>query len=95
MFAAKRFSCGPGAERREPIKQVYIKMFVYNTVLLGLMFVYNTVLLGLCVAEQPGNGGQADPLPSCKDARRQQQRMAATAMRVYHHPHLDFGHFLW
>src|SRR5208283_2309675 len=26
MYAAKRFSCGPGAEKRDPTKQFYIKM---------------------------------------------------------------------
>src|SRR5437762_10014537 len=32
IYAAKRFSCGPGAERREPIKQFYIKLLFCNTV---------------------------------------------------------------
>jgi tricorn protease-like protein len=27
MYAAKRLSCGPGAERRDPTKQFYIRMF--------------------------------------------------------------------
>jgi hypothetical protein len=35
MYAAKRFSCGPGAERRDPTKQFYIKLLFYNTVKLG------------------------------------------------------------
>src|SRR5260370_22755955 len=34
MYAAKRFSCGPGAERRDPTKQFYIKMFFYDPVVL-------------------------------------------------------------
>src|ERR1019366_4304434 len=34
IYAAKRFSCGPGAERRDPTKQVYIKMFFYDPVVL-------------------------------------------------------------
>jgi hypothetical protein len=34
MYAAKRFSCGPGAVSA-PTKQFYIKLFVYNTVVLG------------------------------------------------------------
>ena len=34
MYAAKRFSCGPGAERRDPTKQFYIKMFFYDLVVL-------------------------------------------------------------
>ena len=34
MYAAKRFSCGPGAERRDPTKQVYTKMFFYDPVVL-------------------------------------------------------------
>src|SRR3954451_18053317 len=33
-YAAKRFSCGPGADKRDPTKQYYTKLFVYNTVLL-------------------------------------------------------------
>jgi hypothetical protein len=35
MYTAKRFSCGPGAERRDPTKQVYTKMFFYDPVVLG------------------------------------------------------------
>ena len=34
MYAAKRFSCGPGAERRDPTQQFYIIMFIYDTVIL-------------------------------------------------------------
>jgi len=34
MYAAKRFSCGPGVERRDPTKQFYTKLFFYNTVVL-------------------------------------------------------------
>ena len=34
MYAAKRFSCGPGADSRDPTKQFYITLFVCNTVLL-------------------------------------------------------------
>ena len=34
MYAAKRFSCGPGAERRDPTKQFYIRMFFYDPVVL-------------------------------------------------------------
>ena len=37
MYAAKRFSCGPGAERRDPTKQFYIIMFIYDTVILGMI----------------------------------------------------------
>ncbi len=36
MYAAKRFSCGPGAERRDPTKQFYINIFFYDPVVLGL-----------------------------------------------------------
>ena len=35
IYAAKRLCCGPGEERRDPTKQYYIKMFVFNTVILG------------------------------------------------------------
>ncbi len=35
MYAAKRFCCGPGADKREPTKQFYTKLSVYNTVVLG------------------------------------------------------------
>ena len=35
IYAAKRFSCGPGAETRDPTKQVYIKMSVYDPVVLA------------------------------------------------------------
>src|SRR5215467_4137972 len=35
IYAAKRFSCGPGAERRVPTKQFYIRMFFYDPVVLG------------------------------------------------------------
>ena len=38
MYAAKRFCCGPGADSREPTKQFYTKLFVYNTVVLGLRY---------------------------------------------------------
>ena len=31
IYAAKRFSCGPGAERRDPTKQFYIKMVYFMT----------------------------------------------------------------
>src|ERR1039457_2439807 len=34
MYAAKRFSCGPGAERRDPTKQFYIRMFFCDPVVL-------------------------------------------------------------
>jgi uncharacterized protein len=34
MYAAKRFSCGPGAERRDPTKQFYNKMLFYDPVVL-------------------------------------------------------------
>jgi hypothetical protein len=34
MYAAKRFSCGPGAVSA-PTKQFYTKLFFYNTVVLG------------------------------------------------------------
>src|SRR5437773_8514772 len=34
IYAAKRFSCGPGAERRDPTKQFYIKMVFYDPVVL-------------------------------------------------------------
>ena len=34
MYAAKRFSCGPGAERRDPTKQVYTNLFFYDPVVL-------------------------------------------------------------
>src|SRR5579863_8962976 len=35
IYAAKRLSCGPGAERRDPTKQFYIKMLFYDPVVLG------------------------------------------------------------
>ena len=35
MYAAKRFSCGPGADRRDPTKQFYLKLYLYNTVILA------------------------------------------------------------
>src|ERR1700680_4693820 len=34
-YAAKRLCCGPGEERRDPTKQFYIKLFVFNTVILA------------------------------------------------------------
>src|ERR1019366_2064135 len=34
MYAAKRCSCGPGAERRDPTKQFYIRLFFYDPVVL-------------------------------------------------------------
>jgi len=34
MYAAKRFSCGPGVERRDPTKQFYTRLFLFNTVVL-------------------------------------------------------------
>jgi hypothetical protein len=34
IYAAKRLCCGPGEERRDPTKQFYIKLFIYNTVIL-------------------------------------------------------------
>jgi hypothetical protein len=37
MYAAKRFCCGPGADKRDPTKQFYINLFVYNTVVLGTL----------------------------------------------------------
>jgi hypothetical protein len=36
MYAAKRFSCGLGAERRDPTKQFYTRMFFYDPVVLWL-----------------------------------------------------------
>jgi hypothetical protein len=38
IYAAKRFSCGPGAERRDPTKQFYIKMFFCDPVVLTPLF---------------------------------------------------------
>jgi hypothetical protein len=38
MYAAKRFSCGLGADKREPTKQFYIMLFVYNTVVLEKLY---------------------------------------------------------
>jgi hypothetical protein len=35
MYAAKRFCCGPGDDKRVPTKQFYTNLFVYNTVVLG------------------------------------------------------------
>ena len=35
MYAAKRLSCGPGVDRRDPTKQFYIKMFFYGPVVLA------------------------------------------------------------
>src|SRR5262249_31502515 len=35
IYAAKRFSCGPGAERRDPTKQFYTRMFFYDPVVLA------------------------------------------------------------
>src|SRR5579863_7012234 len=35
IYAAKRLSCGPGAERRDPTKQFYINLFFYDPVVLG------------------------------------------------------------
>ncbi len=35
MYAAKRFCCGPGADKRDPTKQIYIKLSVYDTVVVG------------------------------------------------------------
>jgi len=35
IYAVKRFSCGPGAERLDPTKQFYIRMFFYDPVVLG------------------------------------------------------------
>src|SRR6266700_2241079 len=35
IYAAKRFSCGPGAERRDLTKQFYIKMFFCDPVVLA------------------------------------------------------------
>ena len=35
MYAAKRFSCGPGAQRRDPTKQFYSKMLFYDPVVLA------------------------------------------------------------
>ena len=37
IYAAKRLSCGPGAERRDPTKQFYIKMFFYDPVVLNAL----------------------------------------------------------
>jgi hypothetical protein len=37
MYAAKRFCCGPGADKRDPTKQFYLNLFVYNTVVLALL----------------------------------------------------------
>src|ERR1700683_1822843 len=34
IYAAKRLSCGPGAEGLVPTKQFYTKVFFYNTVVL-------------------------------------------------------------
>src|ERR1035438_1119321 len=34
IYAAKRLCCGPGEERRDPTKQFYTKMFLFNTVIL-------------------------------------------------------------
>ena len=34
MYAAKRLICGPGEERRDPTKQFYIKLLLYNTVII-------------------------------------------------------------
>jgi hypothetical protein len=34
IYAAKRLCCGPGEERRDPTKQFYIKLLIYNTVIL-------------------------------------------------------------
>jgi hypothetical protein len=34
MYAAKRFSCGPGAESLASTKQFYIKMLFYDPVVL-------------------------------------------------------------
>ena len=31
IYAAKRLCCGPGEERRDPTKQFYIKLFVFDT----------------------------------------------------------------
>ena len=36
IYAAKRLCCGPGEERRDPTKQFYTELFVFNTVILGL-----------------------------------------------------------
>src|SRR5947209_7197726 len=36
MYAAKRFSCGPGADSRDPTQQFYIRMFFYDTVMLAI-----------------------------------------------------------
>src|SRR6202035_4727918 len=50
IYAAKRFSCGPGAERRVPTKQFYIKMFFYDPVVLATTlwgFQATPFLLGL------------------------------------------------
>src|SRR5579863_6977768 len=37
IYAAKRLSCGPGAERRDPTKQLYSKMLFYDPVVLAVM----------------------------------------------------------
>src|ERR1700734_514469 len=36
MYAAKRLSCGPGAEGLVPTKQFYTNLFFYNTVVLEI-----------------------------------------------------------
>src|SRR5580658_3335689 len=35
IYAAKRFSCGPGAEGLVPTKQFYTNLFFYNAVVLA------------------------------------------------------------
>src|ERR1700734_56676 len=37
MYAAKRLSCGPGAEGLVPTKQFYTNLFFYNTVVLDTL----------------------------------------------------------
>src|SRR5205823_11793202 len=51
IYAAKRFSCGPGAERRDPTKQFYIRMFVYDPVVLASLGHLILYRLGLVCAK--------------------------------------------
>src|SRR2546423_15496167 len=58
IYAAKRFSCGPGAERRVPTKQFYIKMFFNDRVVLDGPSLRVSIRLSL----QAGGDGSLAPL---------------------------------
>src|SRR3954469_8032411 len=72
MYAAKRLSCGPGAERCDPTKQFYTRMFFCDPVVLAKMVVRSA-------EEYAKPNGKR--LPEYADARKPEvaQELASTA----------------